>query len=450
MGSVWQKLWVRLTAAFFLVAIAGVLIVAALANRATAVGFRSYINESQWAELRADLANLYARQGHWQGADLLLTVGRPGQGGVGLLLLDENDQPVAAGGGRLNRPADRSQADTILPILVDGRAVGHLLIRFPAGAGVHAGEQFLSQVNRALWLSAGLAALLSLSLGLLLAWGLTRPLTQLTQATRQMAAGRLNQQVPPASGELGELAASFNQMAGSLAQAERQRQQLLADVAHELRTPLSIMRGHLEAMLDGVFPLSPDNLALVHEESLLLGRLVEDLRILSLFESGHLPLNLRPTDLAQTARQAAAAFAPLAEAEETELTLDLPDVAPLIMADPDRLQQVLSNLLANGLRHARQGEAQPHRLHIWLGQADGRLQLGVADNGPGLSPEARQHVFDRFWRGESSRSRDQGGSGLGLAICRAIAEAHHGRIWAEETPGGGATFVLELREEIFR
>jgi signal transduction histidine kinase len=126
------------------------------------------------------------------------------------------------------------------------------------------------------------------------------------------------------------------------------------------------------------------------------------------------------------------------------LTLDLPAAAPLIMADPDRLQQVLGNLLANGLRHVCQGDQRPHRLHIWLEQVDGRLQLAVADNGPGLSPAARQHVFDRFWRGESSRSRDQGGSGLGLAICRAIVEAHHGRIWAEETPGGGATFILEL------
>ena len=444
MAAIWHKLWFRLTAAFLLVALIGVFLVAVLANRATTVGFRSYLHEAQWADLRADLTNLYARQGHWQGAELLMTVNRPGQGGAGLLLLDEQGLPVAAGGGRANRPGSAAEADVALPILVDGRTVGSLLVKFPAGVGAYAAEQFLREVNQAVWLGGGLAALLALALGVLLAWGLTRPLAQLTQATRQMAAGNLHQQVPPAQGELGELAASFNQMAGALAQAEQQRRQLLADVAHELRTPLSIMRGHLEAMVDGVFELSPDNLALVHEESLLLGRLIEDLRTLSLVESGNLPLNLRRTDLAQMARQAAAAFAPLAEADNVQLTVDLPAAAPPILADPDRLQQVLSNLLANGLRHVRQNGRDHPAVQIKVTTADGRGRLAVIDNGPGLSPAARQRVFDRFWRAEGSRNRDQGGSGLGLAICRAIVEAHHGRIWAEETPGGGATFVLEL------
>jgi signal transduction histidine kinase len=445
--AVWHTLWFRLTAAFLLVALVGVFLVAVSANRATTAGFRSYLHEAQWADLRTDLGNLYARQGNWQGAELLLVANRPGQGGTGLLLLDEQGLPVAAGGGRGNRPGNAAEADVVLPIWVDGRPVGSLLIKFPVGAGAYAAENFLREVNQALWLGGGLAALLALALGILLAWGLTRPLTQLTQATRQMAAGNLNQQVPPARGELGELAAGFNQMATALAEAEQHRQQLLADVAHELRTPLSIMRGHLEAMLDGVFVLSLDNLAVVHEESLLLGRLIEDLRTLSLVESGNLPLNLRRTDLAAAARHAAAAFAPLAEAETVQLIVDLPAAGPLVIADPDRLQQVLSNLLANGLRHVRQNGSLAPTLQITVTTADGRGCLAVADNGPGLSPAARQRVFDRFWRAENSRSRDQGGSGLGLAICRAIVEAHHGRIWVEETPGGGATFILELPVE---
>ncbi len=445
MRTIWHTLWFRLTAAFLLIAVVGVVAVALLANQATTVGFRAYLTESQWADLRADLANLYARQGNWVGAELILSAGRPGQGGTGLLLLDENGVAVAAAGGRANRPTGFADADAALPILTNGRSVATLLIKFPSGSGGgRAAETFLAQVNRALWLGGALSVLLALALGAWLARRLTRPLNDLTQATRQMAQGHLNQQVPPAQGELGELAASFNQMAGALAQAEQQRQQLLADVAHELRTPLSIMRGHVEAMLDGVFPLSPENLAVVHEETLLLGRLVEDLRTLSLLESDRLPLNLRPTDLAQVVRQTAVAFEPLAEAEEVQLVLDTTANLPLVLADPDRLQQVTSNLVANALRHLSQSGRQPHQLRLTVRPFADRVQVCVADNGPGLSPEARQHVFDRFWRGESSRSRDQGGSGLGLAICRGIVQAHNGRIWVEETPGGGATFCFTL------
>jgi signal transduction histidine kinase len=446
MRAIWHTLWFRLTAVFLFIAIIGVAVVAVLANQATTTGFRAFLTESEWADLRADLANLYERQGDWAGADLLLSAGRSGQGGLGLLLLDETGAIVAAAGGRANRPTGPADADEALPVLVNGRSVATLLVKFPSsgGAGSFAAAAFLDQVNRALWLGGGLSVLLALFLGVLLARRLTRPVSQLTQATRQMAAGDLNQQVPPASGELGELAASFNQMAGALALAEQQRQQLLADVAHELRTPLSIMRGHLEAMLDGVFPLTPDNLAVVHEETLLLGRLVEELRTLSLVESGQLPLNLRPADLSQVVRQTAVAFEPLAEAEGVQLILDAPPNLPLVLADPDRLQQVMGNLTANALRHIGQGTRQPLSLRLALAELPGAVQVRVADNGPGLSPEARAHVFDRFWRAESSRSRDQGGSGLGLAICRGIVLAHHGQIWAEETPGGGATFVFTL------
>lgn len=445
MRTIWHTLWFRLTAAFLLIAIVGVAAVALLANQATTTGFRAFLTEAQWADLRADLANLYARQGNWVGAELLLSAGRPGQGGTGLLLLDENGAAVAAAGGRANRPTGHVDADAALPILVNGRSVATLLIKFPSGGGgARAAESFLAQVNRALWVGGALSVLLALALGAWLARRLTRPLNDLTQATRQMAQGHLNQQVPPAQGELGELAASFNQMAGALAQAEQQRQQLLADVAHELRTPLSIMRGHIEAMLDGVFPLSPDNLAVVHEETLLLGRLVEDLRTLSLLESDRLPWNLRPTDLAQVLRQTAIAFEPLAEAEEVQLALDAPADLPLVLADPDRLQQVTGNLVANALRHLAQSARQPRQLRLTARPLSDQVQVCVADNGPGLSPEARAHVFDRFWRGERSRSRDQGGSGLGLAICRGIVLAHNGRIWAEETPGGGATFCFTL------
>jgi two-component system OmpR family sensor kinase/two-component system sensor histidine kinase BaeS len=445
-----HTLWFRLTAAFLLVAVLGVVVVALLANQATTQGFHAYLSQdqaAQWAGLQADLANYYARQGNWQGAETLLTAVTPGrgQGGTSLVILDVGGKTAVIAGGQRNRPVTVADADVNLPIAVNGRVVGTLLIREPGGQGERAGEQYLADVNRAIWLGGLAAVLLALVLGLLLARRLTRPLSQLTQASRKMAGGELGQQVDAGlQGEVGELAASFNQMSAALAGAEQQRQQMLADIAHELRTPLSISRGHLEAMLDGVFPTTPDNLALIHEETLLLGRLVEDLRTLSLAEAGQLSLDKTPLDLTELAAQTVAAFEPLAEAEGVRLLAQLPAEPVTITADAGRLRQVLGNLLSNALRHVVKGENSPPQVTLSLIRQNGTVRLSVADNGPGLSPEAQAHVFDRFWRADSARSRDQGGSGLGLAICKAIVVAHNGRISLESAPGHGATFTIEL------
>ncbi len=445
-----HTLWFRLTAAFLLVAIIGVMVVALLANQATTQGFHAYLSQdqaAQWADLQADLADYYVRQGSWQGAETLLTAVTPGrgQGGTSLVILDATGQTAVVAGGQRNRPASVDDANVNLPIEVNGRVVGTLLVREPGGLGERAGEQYLADVNRAIWLGGLAAVLLALVLGLLLARRLARPLSQLTQASRKLAAGELGQQVAVnPQGEMGELAASFNQMSAALADAEQQRQHMLADIAHELRTPLSITQGHLEAMLDGIFPMTPDNLALIHEETLLLGRLVEDLRTLSLAEAGQLSLDKAPLDLVDLTAQTVAAFEPLAEAEGVRLLAELPDEPIQITADASRLRQVLGNLLSNALRHVIKGEDGRPQVTVSLARQNGVVHLSVADNGPGLSPEARAHVFDRFWRANSARSRDGGGSGLGLAICRAILDAHNGRISVESPPGHGATFVIEL------
>ncbi|MGD2049631.1 MAG: ATP-binding protein [Chloroflexota bacterium] len=454
LGEIRHALWFKLTAAFLLVAAAGVIIVAILANRATTVGFRHYLNQdvaNQWAGLQAQLASYYERQGNWVGVESLLVAPGPGrgQGGGSLVLLGSDGQIVALAGGRRNYPTSPAEADVNIPITVGGQQVGTLLVKQPGGpgggAGGGAGEQFLVQVNNAIWWGGLAAVLLALFLGLFLARRLTQPLRQLTEATRKMTRGELGQQVSTAErGEIGELSTSFNQMSVALAASEKQRQQMLADVAHELRTPLSITQGHIEAMLDGVFEMTPENLALVHEETLLLGRLVDDLRTLSLAEAGQLSLNCVPVNLSDLMVQTVTAFEPLAEAEGVELAADVPADAVMVTADPNRIRQVLGNLLSNALRHVSAAENGPPQVTLSLFNRGDVAQLHVSDNGPGLSLEAQQHIFDRFWRADPARSRNQGGSGLGLAICQAIVDAHDGRIWVESTAGQGATFIVEL------
>lgn len=260
-----------------------------------------------------------------------------------------------------------------------------------------------------------------------------------------MADGQLDQEVDVHSNdELGELAGSFNRMAAALADTENQRKQLFADIAHELRTPLSVIRGQLEGMLDGVLAMTPENVSVVHEETILLSRLVEELRTLSLAEAGQLPLQRKSVDLAELTRQAVAAFEPLAELDGIQLSMGIPAETLVVEADAARIQQVLGNLLSNALRHARQGDGLEPQVRLDLSHQTRTAQIRVSDNGPGLPSESQKHVFDRFWRADASRSRDNGGSGLGLAICRGIILAHNGRIWVESEGGRGTTFAFEL------
>jgi signal transduction histidine kinase len=447
--KVWQSLWFRITLSFLLVALVGVLVVAGLANRATVTGFQDFLSEdraARWTDLQTQLRNYYAAQGDWSGVNNLLNRAEQGRGqggsGASLVLLGERGETVVVAGGQRNNPASLADADFQFPIEVGGELVGTLLVREVGGQGSHAGEQYLENVYQAIWLGGLAAVVVALLLGALLAQRLTRPLRQLTQASQELAGGDLGKQVDvPQQGEVGELAAGFNRMSAALAQAEAQRRQMLADIAHELRTPLSVTRSHIEAMLDGVFALNEENLGLIHEETLLLGRLVEDLRTLSLAEAGQLTLNLGVVDLKELIARMAAAFAPLAEAEGVVLTAVLPPATVTVHADADRLQQAFGNLIANAIRYAPKGGSTP-RVTVSLTQIGERPEIRVTDNGPGLSSEAQAQVFDRFWREDRARNRADGGSGLGLAICRAIVEMHHGRISLESSPGAGASFIV--------
>ncbi len=360
-GSILHSLWFRLTTAFLLVALVGVLVVSLLANRAAADSFQRFLNADQaqvWQEVGQTLSDSYMRLGNWSEAESILTAASgpgQGQGSAFLSLIDSEGNAIATS----RRRGQQGQSLTVaaeLPVTVAGQTIASLQVSTPGGGGGRAAEAFLADVNRAIWLGGLAAVLLALGLGAGLAYRLTRPLQQLTTATQAMADGRLDQQVIVSDrGELGELAGSFNRMAGSLSAAEGQRRQMLADVAHELRTPLSVLRAQLEAMLDGVLPLSGENVALAHEETILLGRLVDDLRTLSLAETGRLPLAIEAVHPAEIVARSSAAFGPLYEAEGVTLEAHIAEGLPTLSADPERLQQVLGNLLANALRYAPQG-----------------------------------------------------------------------------------------------
>lgn len=293
----------------------------------------------------------------------------------------------------------------------------------------------------------GIALLLALILrwvGLLTARRFTQPLSETMKAADALAQGDLSARVPvQGSREFRHFARSFNRMAETLEAADRQRRELMADVAHELRTPLAVIQGNLEGLRDGVYEATPDHLDLVLDETYKLSRLVEDLRLLTLAEAGQLTLDIQTLDVRQLLEDVRDTYAYQASEAEISLALDLSESLPSLSADPQRLGQVLGNLLTNALRHTPPGGA------VTLGAAavpdENELQLWVSDTGEGISPDDLMRIFDRFWRADVIRSRTTGaGSGLGLAIAKSLVEAHGGRVWAESELGLGTTVTCQL------
>jgi len=295
------------------------------------------------------------------------------------------------------------------------------------------------------WLGGcGLAlALPLLALGLAIrAWrGIAQPLGAVMEAADALAEGDLSARVPEGRpGEFGGLARSFNRMASELQRAEQVRRNLTADVAHELRTPLHIIQGNLEGVLDGVYEPGPAHIADTLEETQLLARLVDDLQLLSHAEAGELSLRRERVSVPDLLADVATSFGGQADAAGVTLQLALQDEARdlALTADPDRLDQVLSNLVANAVRHTPRGGA----ITLSASARDGAVQISVADTGSGIPADDLPYIFDRFWRGDKARAG--AGSGLGLAIARQLVLAHDGYIEVTSALGKGTTFTVTL------
>jgi two-component system OmpR family sensor kinase/two-component system sensor histidine kinase BaeS len=458
-----RSLWVKLLAGFVLVAIVAVGVVAVLANRTTTEQFQLYVTQGKRTRaerLAPEFADYYVQAGSWAGVAAWmdsLETSQPGIRGQGrgrnqdsgyasdrLLLADAGGHILADSQEELEgQYLSDAELAAGVPIEVGGQVIGILLVT--AEGTIHGSleAEFLNQVNRSLLWAGLVAGGVALILGLLLARQLTAPLRALTDAAHDLADGDVHQVEVGSKDEIGELGQAFNMMAESLAHQETLRRNLMADIAHELRTPLTVIRGDLEALLDGVFEPTPEALASLQEETLMLSRLVDDLRALAQAEAGQLRLERRPTDLADLLRGVVAGFDLQAESQGQTLLLEVPPNLPLVDADPQRVRQIVANLISNALRHA----PDSGRVTVEATQQSGVVEISVADDGPGIAPEDLPYVFDRFWQGRKPPSDGaDSSSGLGLAIARELVRAHGGQIWVESKVEKGTTFYFTLEK----
>ena len=447
----------KLTLALLVTGLSGVIIVTVLVQRFTATEFDNYVIEQERSSFIADMTAYYELYGSWD--DMQIADGRfpippsapqtpqaapsaPPARPIRFILLDQDGVVVVPGRGfapgQRFPEADLRDAD---PVVVGGETVGYVIAddRWPDRSGLE--EAYLDRINQLLLIAMGGAIAFALVLSVLFARSLSKPLREIAAAIQSLSRGNLEQQVPVRSrDEIGQVATAFNAMSAHLARANFLRRQMTADIAHELRTPLSVVVGYLASLSEGLLAPNPERFKIMHDEAQHLQRLVEDLRILSLADAGELPLNREPVAPGELVNLAAATFSHQAEQRHISLAVQVePDVLPLY-ADPDRILQVLSNLLSNALRHTPEGG----RVTLAAKSYEGRIQLSVQDTGQGIEPDHLPHIFERFYRGDSSRHQVHDESGLGLAIARSIVEAHGGEISAHSTLGQGTTIIIDF------
>ncbi len=301
---------------------------------------------------------------------------------------------------------------------------------------------YLDAIRTSLWQAALVAGIIAIGLAALFSRLITGPVNSLKVSAQRIRDGDLSQRVTPQTrDEIGELAVAFNSMAERLEENEKRRRQLLADIVHELRTPLSIIQGNLEAWQDGVVAPTHETIAPVHEEAVLLARLITDLRDLSLAEAGQLSLQREIVDIAALVSSITTTLREWTASQNIRIDLESPDDAPRVWADPIRIGQVLRNLLDNAIRHTPRGGVIEVTIER---KPDSFITISVRDAGSGIAPEDLPHVFEHFYKVDPARERSRSGSGIGLAIVKQLVEAHGGSVSVESTQGSGSVFTFML------
>jgi two-component system sensor histidine kinase BaeS len=450
-----RSLATKLTLAFLLVGLTGAVLVAVIVQQRTRLAFTEFILNREQQILVNNLVLYYQTHGSWDGlpgslpalvsALPSLATGQRNfdRDWAGLTLVGPDKVIIfSVLPGMVGDTVSNSVLERGAALEMDGKIIGWLLVTPNTRELIpnSAEDIFLRTVNRASLTSALVAALLALVLGSFLALTLTQSLRELTEATVAIARGHFGKQVKVRTkDELGELAISFNQMSLDLERATQTRRQMTADIAHDLRSPLSVLSGYAEALSDGKLTGTPEVYDILHQETNHLSRLVEDLRLLSLADAGELQLLLQTISPQALLERTATRHAVAAQQHKITLRVTVEPGLPDVNVDVERMSQVLDNLILNSFRYTPVGG----EVVLASNTADGKVRLQIRDNGSGITPEDLPHIFDRFYRGDKAR-RESGESGLGLAIAKSIVEAHGGQISAEGKPGQGAVFTISL------
>lgn len=441
----------KLILAFLSIGVVSVTIIFITARWNTRAEFIRFLSDQTQTDILTELQEYYDTNGTWAGAERILfqtnnhqqpNVGPAGRNRAMLFALTDQNGIVLVPNGRY-RPGDRVPQRDLkegVEITQDGTVIGVLVPMEGPFEGKPREVEFIERTNLILLYGALIGAVISLLLGVFLSRTLTHPIRELTRATHAVSEGDLTQQVPVrSSDELGELAQAFNKMSAELSRSVNVRRQMTADIAHELRTPLSLILGHAEAVHDGVLPPTHENFEIIREEATRLGNMVNDLRILSLADAGELPIQLQSSEPQRLIQEVASLYQFQAQRKNIIFELDIDSQLPDIEVDPGRITQVLTNILDNALRHSPEGG----RVILAAKRVGNRVELSVQDSGPGLSRNDLDRIFERFYRTDSSRQRE-GGSGLGLAIAKSIVQAHGGQVSAESEVGAGLKIRVSL------
>jgi two-component system sensor histidine kinase BaeS len=440
----------RLTSAFVVIGFGSALLTAILINLAFGGRFDTYLGQQRAVregQLASAFTSAYQPGEGWQLGRLDQLAPAIVMTGAEVRLVDPSGKLVWSlagsqmGPGMARMHREMTAAGPLLPqkqvpLTLRGREIGELLVAQPKGTVPLVDQGFRRSVNWLLALGALMGGTIGVGAGVLVARRTVRPIIELTDAAHDLQAGdRSRRAEVPGDDEISQLARAFNDLVDSVAREDAVRRAFAADVAHELRTPLAVLRSQVEAIQDGVIEPSPAVFTSLHEETLRLGRLTADLETMTSADSVEFDLHRETVDLAEIIARAASGLGH--RFEEQRVNLVLRTEAAAVSGDKVRLQQVVTNLLTNAVKFVPAGGS----VTVSTRHADGWVELGVDDDGPGIAAADLPHVFERFYRGHEVRT---GGSGIGLAVVAALVHAHGGDVSADNCSEGGASFLVRL------
>ena len=454
----------KLIIAFLSIGVISVAVIFITARWNTRQEFIRFLSDQSQSTIVTSLIDYYEVNGSWDGVEFFFVQSnnRPNSGmGMGqgqgqgqgprmemmqpFTLVDKNGIVIMSHGRFvIGEKIPKEELELGIPIIENGQVIGIFIPSSVPFQGSQRELEFIERTNLILFYGALIGAVIALFLGIFLSRTITRPIRELTKATHAISEGDLSQQVKVRTkDELGELATAFNKMSAELSRSVNSRKQMTADIAHELRTPLSLILGHAEAVHDGVLPPTKENFEIIREEATRLEHLVNDLRTLSLADAGELSITLQTIEPERFLQEVASLYQIQTRKKNIKLELDIASPLPTLEVDPGRITQVLTNILDNATRHTPEGGI----IRISAMKIGENIEITIQDTGPGLPAEEVERIFERFYRADTSRQRDgaqQGGSGLGLAIAKSIVQAHDGQLSVESEPGKGLKVIISL------